>query len=73
MKNRYRMTMEAIVCFDIEAGSEDEARQNAEDAVALARCNETELDGLDNPRTYFTDEPIPRVMFGNNYLYEEQQ
>ena len=58
---RYRMNVEAMVCFDIDAESEAEALEQAQAAVVEASWVDGQgVDGLDNARAYLGDPRRPQ-------------
>lgn len=58
---RYRIAVEATVCFDIDAESEREALEQAQAAVMEASWLDGEgVDGLDNARAYLGPPTPPQ-------------
>jgi len=68
----YRMAVDAVVCFDISAESEAEARQKAEAAVALAGGDqEDELDGLKDAKAYLGGPSTIETQWSSDTLLED--
>lgn len=59
----YRMAADAVVCFDIEAATVDEAHAKAEKAVQDADGALNELVDLDEANVYLNQEPITIELF----------